>query len=185
MASPAKRRDKHMLSVKHSPGLERHLSTFEVDGITVASMLFPDGRIFYPGRRQVEQLLQGPDPYTLAHEARVVEGLYGSVVRSIWVLSAAATEMPDLDPTLEVLWASHASSRPATGGAPSLDRLVAALVAVQAAREGSQRNPAVEEAAVVLVRALDSLGFPPRPPSLEELWDGAAPACVGLGLVEA
>lgn len=170
------------LRVSHSLPLERHLRSFEVDGTTVEATLFSDGRLMYPGRHDVEQTMQAAEPYTLWHEARVIEGFFGSIYKAIWVLSDAATELPDLDPTLEVLWRSHAAARP-LNLAPSLDRLVAGLVMVEWLRAGRVNGP-WDDAAVTLVRAMGAAGFPPSANALEEIWDGAAPACVGLGLVE-
>lgn len=176
------------LRVSHSPVLEKHLSTFEVDGTTVEGALFSDGRLMYPGRQGLEQIMHAAEPYTLWHEARVVEGFFGSINQAIWLLAEQATEVPDLDPTLEVLWRSHAAARgiglAASPLAPSLDRLVAALVTVQRLSELAEPERALADAAIVFVRGLTAAGFPASAAALEEIWDGAAPACVGLVLVD-
>jgi hypothetical protein len=172
------------LTISHSPPLEKHLSEFEVDGATVASVLFADGRLMYPGRHDVEQTMQAADPYTLWHEARVVGGLFGSISKAVWDLALAAGELPDLDPTLDLLWRSHAAAQALLSSGPSLDRLVAALVMVESLRRSGRGPRALDDSAIVLVRAMAAAGFPASATSLEEIWDGAAPACVGLGLVE-
>lgn len=171
------------LRVSHSEPLERHLSSYEFDGSTVEAALFSDGRLMYPGRHDVEQTMRAAEPYTLSHEARVIEGFYGSIVRSIWVLSEAAADLPDLDPTLELLWQTHSAAR-RLNQPPSLDRLVAALVMVERIRGGGRAADPLGDAAYVLVRAMAAAGFPVSASALEEIWDGAAPACVGLDLVE-
>jgi hypothetical protein len=89
-----------------------------------------------------------------------------------------------MDPTLELLWGAHGAW--ARRGI-SLDRLVAALVAVEMLRPKdsfSAMEKILEEASVILVTGLHQLGFPPTHEGLEELFDGAPPACVGLGLVD-
>lgn len=163
--------------------LLEHLQTYQVDGASVASALFREGRLWYPSRWEVEDLMQAPDPYTLGHEARVISGLPAPVVSSINLLSWQATQRhAHRDPTLELLWLSHGSLVSPLG--PSLDRLVAALVTVEELTEGLWWDDAAYEAMEVLVDGLNRLGFPPTRAALEEIFDGADPACVGLGLVE-
>ena len=172
------------LRVTHSPRLMEHLSKFEVDGTTVEASLFADGRLTYPGRHDIEQTMLAPEPYTLWHEARVIEGLFESISSAIWKLSALVSSADDLDPTLEVLWRSHSNAEQLKVP-PSLDRLVAAMVAVEKLK--SSRQPSGDpmgEAAYVMVRGFAAAGFPLSAAAMEELWDGAAPACVGLGLVD-
>lgn len=43
-----------MITVRTNLSLLEHLSTFEVDGGTVASLLFEGGRLSYPGRKEIE-----------------------------------------------------------------------------------------------------------------------------------
>lgn len=183
-----------MIVVRHSPDLMQHLSSFEVDGATVASLLFDGGRLLYPGRKQLESELGYIEPYTLELEARVIEGLSKKAQEAIRLLTEHLFATTVLDPTLEVLWGSH-DAWMANG--ISLDRLVAALVMVErigeeqatglADRESGRRggvDQRLVDAAYLLVQELHSLGFPPTRESLEEIFDGAEPACVGLGLVE-
>lgn len=172
------------LRVTHSPKLMEHLAKFEVDGTTVEATLFADGRLMYPGRHDIEQTMKAPEPYTMWHEARVIEGLFESISTAIWKLSAFVSSADDLDPTLEVLWRSHANSE-GLRIPPSPDRLVAAMVAIEKLKDS--RRPSgdhLDEAAYVLVRGFAAAGFPLSANALEEIWDGAAPACVGLGLVD-
>lgn len=171
------------VTVLTCPVLLTHLSTFEHDGTTVAGALFSDGRLQYPGRWDVEDHLGDLEPYTLSHEARVVTGLGVKAEAAIRLLSREATRRHvHVDPTLDLLWTVH-GSLPSPQGT-SLDRLVAALVSIQELTEGLWWDDAAQEAAIVLVAGLHSLGFPPNRAGLEELFDGADPACVGLGLVE-
>lgn len=171
------------LQVMTCPTLLEHLQTWVHDGATVASALFNDGRLSYPGRWDVEDHLGAPDPYTLAHEARVIVGLSTRCEAAIRLLSREATARhSEEDATLELLWLTHWSAGPLEG--PSLDRLVAALVAVQELTEGIWWDQEAAVAAEVLVEEMTRLGFPPTRESLEELFDGAEPACVGLGLVQ-
>jgi hypothetical protein len=67
--------------------------------------------------------------------------------------------------------------------------LVAALVTVNDVLgiKGSTSGPGVTtmvRACEVLIMGLQREGFPPSGDSLEELCDGAVPACVGLGIVD-
>lgn len=172
-----------MIAVRTNPSLLSHLQTFEVDGATVDSLLFEGGRLAYPGRKEIEYELGYADPYTLAMEARVIEGLSKRANAAIRLLAREADDhllFSMEDSTLELLWRSHGSW---TKGI-SLDRLVAALVMVEYALDGRTLNADVERAAEILVTELHRAGFPPTRVGLEELFDGAAPACVGLGLVE-
>jgi hypothetical protein len=178
------------LTVRHSEALHEHLSTFEVDGATVASLLFEGGgRLSYPGRRVLEHTLGYTEPYTLEHESRIIEGLSRKVQSSIRMLANNVPFIVDLDPTLELLWISHSAW---SQNGISLDRLVAALVAIRelemtshgSFKEHPDARLVLEQAAEVLVCSLHAHGFPPTHEGLEELFNGAAPACVGLGLVE-
>lgn len=179
------------LIVRHSPELFKHLSEFQVDGATVSELLFEGGRLAYPGRKELENDLGIVEPYTLEHEARIIEGLSRKSMASIRILSSHLTKVTEVDPTLELLWASHAAwSRQGI----SLDRLVAALVMVQFLVDESETGlftvieqlmrDALYEASMTLVRELQAAGFPPSGLALEELCDGAPPAAVGLGLVD-
>lgn len=171
------------VSVMVSDKLLAHLQTWDHDGTTVASSLFPDGRLTYPGRDYVEEQMDAEEPYTLAHEARVIVGLGLRAEAAIRLLSWEATRRHAADDsTLELLWLSHESAGPLEG--PSPDRLVAALVSVQELTRGHWWDLEAAAAAQVLVEELNRLGFPPTAEGLEELFDGAEPACVGLGLVE-
>lgn len=173
------------LRIRESETLLRHLQTYRVDGATVDSVLFEGGRMFYTGRKEIEQQLGHTEPYTLSHEARVVEGFLRSINASIRLLSGIATcHFDGHDNTLDLLWQSHAAyERPMFEG-PSLDRLVAALVMVEHIRGNGHQSRDVQRACCVLVRGLNAAGFPSSGEALEEIWDGAAPACVGLGLVD-
>lgn len=172
-----------MVQVLIDPTLFDHLQTWSHDGATVASALFQDGRIYYPGRWDVENHIGDVDPYTLGHEARVVVGLGPKAEAAIRLLSREVTRRhAEEDGTLELLWLSHESAGPLLGA--SLDRLVAALVAVHELTVGIWWDQEAAVAAEVLVAEMTNAGFPPTRESMEELMDGAEPACVGLGLVE-
>jgi hypothetical protein len=173
------------LSVRFSPALRGHLERFEVDGATVASLLFEGGRLQYHARRDVERLIGHADPYTLEHEARAVRGLNSRMEAAVRFLGREALSrqwFPEMEPTLELLWRSHAAWVSQEG--PSLDRIAAALVMTEYAHNNRTFNDDIERASELLVSGLHSLGFPPTLEGLEELFDGAYPACVGLGLVE-
>jgi hypothetical protein len=167
------------LVIRHSPELQQHLETFEVDGATVAAVLFDGGRLSYPGRKEIEYQLGHTEPYTLELESRTIEGLSSRAMAATRIMAQIAGEQAE-DPTLDFLWTAHSSwaSREI-----SLDRLVAALVGVQLAIDGGH-GPEAEYAAQILVWELASMGFFPSSESLEEICDGAPPACVGLGLVD-
>ncbi len=171
-----------MVTVRTNESLLEHLRTFEHDGATVDSLLFEGGRLSYPGRKDIEYQLGYVEPYTLELEARVLEGISPRMAASIRILADAARDLAMSEPTLEFLWAAHSSWRAGV----SLDRLVAALVMVEYATD--DRSVLVDEdvqrAAEFLVRGLHTMGFPPNEAGLEELFDGAPPACVGLGLVD-
>lgn len=172
-----------MIEVVMCPVLFEHLRTWEHDSTTVEAALFHDGRLLYPGRWDVEDHLGAQDPYTLAHEARVLVGLGARPSAAVRLLAREATERhAHEDPTLELLWLSHGSAGGLRG--TSLDRLVAALVAINELTLGLWWDEAAVMAAQVLVADLHGLGFPPTREGLEELFDGAEPACVGLDLVE-
>lgn len=171
------------VTVQPDRSLLEHLRTFEHDGATVASALFEGDRLTYPGRRELEFQLGVPEPYTLELEARTVGGLPRPMNAAIRLLCREAISrrwFPDLDPTLELLWMAHG----AWHGGTALDRLVCALVMVEYAMNNRTFDDDIEEASVILVRGMHSLGLPPSSESLEEIFDGAWPACVGLGLVE-
>ncbi len=165
--------------IRHSLELQQHLEQYEVDGATVASLLFEGGRLAYPGRKEIEYQLGHTEPYTLELEARTIDGLSRRAAAATRILAQIARDEAE-DPTLDFLWAVH-SAWPS--GEISLDRLVAALVGIQLALEGSHGQEA-EHAAQILVMELASQGFFPSSESLEEICDGAPPACVGLGLVD-
>jgi hypothetical protein len=171
-----------MISVRTNLDLMNHLRTFEVDGATVDSLLFEGGRLAYPGRKEIEYQLGYTEPYTLELESRAIEGIKPKMAASIRILADAARDLAMSEPTLELLWAAHSSWRAGI----SLDRLVAALVMVEYATDDRQIlvSDDVRRAAEILVKGLHSSGFPPDEKGLEELFDGAPPACVGLGLVE-
>jgi hypothetical protein len=170
-----------MITVRTNKELLEHLRTHQIDGGTVEALLFEGGRLSYPGRKEIEYQLGYTEPYTLDFEARVIEGISPRLASVIRFLADHATAGAS-DPTLELLWQAHASWREGI----SLDRLVAALVCVEMARDDRAAlfNDDVINAAEMLVRGLHSIGFPPTELGLEELFDGAPPACVGLGLVD-
>lgn len=176
------------ITVRHSPQLQLHLETFEVDGATVASVLFNGGRLSYPGRKEMEVMLGYTEPYTLSHEARVIEGLPRKVVVAIRMLAGRVPLVRKVDETLDLLWTAH-EDWIVNGISP--DRLVAALVMTQLLAyendlyplEGMLREELTVHA-YELVKGMHMVGFPPSHESLEELFDGAPPACVGLGLVD-
>jgi hypothetical protein len=176
-----------MLTVRTNPELLEHLRQHEHDGATVESLLFEGGRLSYPGRKEIEYQLGYTEPYTLELEARVIEGMpprWNSAARFLSRLMFDRLTDSWPDPTLELLWAAHQTFK----GPPSLDRLVASLVCIEFHKELVASEVLVTstimEAAQVLVNGLHSVGLPPTHEGLEELFDGAPPACVGLGLVE-
>ncbi len=178
------------MNVRHSPQLQQFLSSYEVDGTTVAAALFDGGRLWYPGRRELEHALGYTEPYTLEHESRVIDELPAPVAKAIRLLARSAPSvLPELDPTLELLWEAHASWVPPSPLIVAGDRLVAALVTTHAISEvGSPPEQFVggelAMAALRLITFMQSTGFPPSSAALEEIFDGAPPACVGLGLVD-
>lgn len=177
-----------MITVQPSPELFEHLRTYEVDGATVEGALFEGGRLHYPGRKRLEHTLGFIEPYLLEHEARLIEGMDPRWNAACIFLARIATRRHgDSDPTLGVLWEAHAAfhaGRPTDP--PSIDRLVAALVTVREAMglvtEGTP--PGLVIAVTALVAGLQAEGFPPSAAALEEICDGAVPACVGLGIVD-
>lgn len=171
-----------MVTVRTNLELLDHLQKFEQDGASLAEVLFDGGRLAYPGRKEIEYQLGYTEPYTLELEARVIEGLSKKMAAAIRILADSARELALSEPTLELLWAAHSTWR----GGVSLDRLVAALVMVEYATDDRAvlLDDDVKRAAEVLIRGLHSTGFPPTAEGLEELFDGAPPACVGLGLVD-
>lgn len=179
------------LVVKCSPGLMAHLDFYVVDGATVGSSLFEGGRLTYPGRSQLEHDLGYSEPYTVWHECRVVTGFSGYARAAVRLLASWATSRHAAeDPTLDLLWQTHhawSEDNERADGGPSLDRLVAALVAIEDLRKTEKFGDALldhVDAADLLVSAFHYHGFPPTLDGLEELMDGAFPAAVGLGLVE-
>ncbi len=175
-----------MIAVRKSQELFNHLMDWHVDEATVGTVLFDNGgRLSYPGRKELEYQLSMEEPYTLDLESRTIDGLPPKVNAAIRFLAREATHLVfGEDDTLDLLWEAHSAyhRRPTEG--PSLDRLVAALVMVQKALEQTEVDVNVAEACVVLISGLHAAGFPPTEEGLEELFDGAPPACVGLGLVE-
>lgn len=178
-----------MISVVGSDALFLHLHSFESDGSTVASVLFEGGRLSYPERRRIEYELGFSEPYLLEHEARVLEGMGPQWNAAVRWLARLATKRVN-DPTLDLLWHAHDSFAHALpeAGAPALDRLVAALVTINDAlhvvpQHGTATNTLVR-ASELVIRGLQCEGFPPSGLALEELCDGAVPACVGLDLVD-
>jgi hypothetical protein len=176
-----------MITVKHSQHLLSHLQTYKVDDGTVASLLFEGGRLSYPGRKALEHELGYIEPYTLEHEARVISGLPKKVSASIRLLASDMTSrLHGFDITLDLLWQSHQAYQRQKDEGPSLDRFIAALVAVKMASDDNIYSTwkDADDACYILISGLHSVGFPPTADMLEELWDGAAPASVGLGIVE-
>jgi len=178
------------MEVSLSEELLQHLATHEIDGATVAGSLFEGGRLSYPERRRMEYELGFSEPYLLEHEARVIRGMPVQWNECVAFLSRIATRRAVDDPTLELLWGSHDAFIHAEkrGEAVSLDRLIAALVVIHDAlgMDGNANRglrPLIE-ASAVLIRGLESEGFPPSSAALEEICDGALPACVGLGIVD-
>ena len=180
-----------MIRVHHSDALMLHLETFEDDGATVASLLFDGGRLSYPERQHMEYQLGFSEPYTLYHEARVMTGMGPQWNAACRFLARLATrKSAGHDPTLDLLWTAHDAfshlSNPAED--PALDRLIAALVTIHDARKLERRDGTgagtLVRAGEILIRGLHSQGFPPSSAALEELCDGAMPACVGLGMID-
>ena len=179
-----------MVLIRQSEALLVHLREFELDGATVGSSLFEGGRLSYPERRRLEHELGFIEPYTLQHEACVIDGMdrrWNAACRFLARIATRATS----DPTLDLLWGSHdAFSHAITEAGPqAIDRLVAALVTINMileaeARSGTPPSATVMRACEVLIVGLQAAGFPPSAESIEELSDGAVPACVGLGLVD-
>ena len=73
------------------------------------------------------------------------------------------------------------------------DRLIAALVAINFLADGELLDHVsyragcydeLENDSVRLVKYMESQGFPPSSEALEEIFDGAPPASVGLNLVD-
>lgn len=176
-----------MILVYPSESLLLHLQSFEVDGATVASSLFDGGRLSYPERRRMEYELGFSEPYLLEHECRIIDGMTPQWNAACRFLARLATRrVTEVDPTLDLLWASHDafahSMRDA--GSPALDRLVAALVTIQDARKHDLVTSVLYRACEIVIRGLQSEGFPPSCLALEEICDGAVPACVGLGMID-
>jgi hypothetical protein len=177
-----------MITVRQSPELLEHLRTHAVDEATVRDALFEGGRLHYPERKRLEHTLGFIEPYMLEHEARLIEGMDARWNAACIFLARIATRRHgDSDPTLGLLWESHAAFHAGNpAGPPSLDRLVAALVTVREAMglaiEGAPSGLVL--AVTALVTGLQAEGFPPSSSALEEICDGAVPACVGLGLVD-
>ena len=173
-----------MITVRTNESLLEHLRSYEHDGATVDSLLFEGGRLSYPGRKEIEYQLGYTEPYTLELEARVLEGLPPRMTAAIRILcrEADAGLMAE-DETLELLWRAHAAWK---GEGVSFDRLVCALVVVELATDDRSClfDDDIRHAAEVLIRGFHSLGFPPTREGFEELFDGAPPACVGLGMVD-
>jgi len=173
-----------VLSVRPDRDLLTHLSSFVHDGVTVAEALFTGDRLNYPHRSTMEHELGYIEPYTLVHESRVIEGLGTRAEAAIRLLAREAGSNKwfpnDTDQTLELLWVSHGAWR----GGVSLDRFVAAFVMIDYAMNERTFDEDIEASAEIIVRRLHVLGFPPTSEGLEELFDGAPPACVGLGLIE-
>lgn len=179
-----------MIQIRTSKKLLEHLKEYEFDGSTVETALFSGGRLQYPGRNDIEQQLGFADPYTLELEARVIEGMHYKAAASVRFLSRLATESiaddNSVDQTLQFIWAAHDSYKWEWHN-PSLDRLVAALVYIEMVKDKKQVGfvpSIVSDAAVSLVKYMHSIGLPLTREGLEEIFDGAAPACVGLGFVE-
>ncbi len=164
--------------------------TFEVDGATVGTLLFENGgRLSYPGRKDIEYELKQAEPYTLDHEARVLEGLSKSLAASIRLLAFEATyRFCGHDSTLDLLWVSHNAYQTENKEHIALDRLVAALVSVQALQNGEWNHikdaKILFEAAEVMILEMHRVGLPPTIDGLDELFDGAPPASVGLCLID-
>lgn len=184
------------ISVHTSPSLLKHLSTYQVDGATVEGAFFADGRLQYPGRAGLELEYNYVEPYTLKQEARVIEGLGIKANACIRMLSSWATaSLAGTDPTVDFIWEAHdeyqllaAHDNPDEG--PSLDRLLAALVAVHELKDETVKvedddfDQILLTAAVTLVQELHRVGLPPTHAGLEEIFDGAEPAVAALGCVE-
>ncbi len=173
--------------VRQSSELLDHLRTFEVDGSTVEGALFEGGRLHYPERRRMEHDLGFIEPYMLEHEARVIDGM-GTRWNAacIFLARVASKRHAERDATLALLWGSHAAFQSKQACPPSLDRLVAALVTVEEALgiQVGGAPPGLVLACTTLVAGLQAEGFPPSGLALEEICDGAVPACVGLDLVD-
>lgn len=184
-----------MMSVQPSIPLLLHLQSFEMDGATVASSLFDGGRLSYPERRRMEHELGFIEPYALEHESRTLEGMSVQWNAACRFLARIATRWAsDIDPTLDLLWGSHDAFAHLTkdAEAQALDRLIAALVTVERTRhlvvsdvtENGKPTNVLIRACEVLIRGLQANGFPPSGLALEEICDGAMPACIGLGMID-
>lgn len=178
-----------MITVRKSLALYEHLMKYTVDGATVGTLLFDDGgRLSWPGRKELEYQLAYVEPYDLSLEARVIDGLPKATAASIRFLARVATEAHKWhDSTLDLLWVSHmeyAAFAP-PGEGPALDRIVAALVAIHDARDNDlMQNPLISKAAETFITGMNWIGLPMNQAGLEEIFDAAEPACLGLGLVE-
>lgn len=173
-------------TLRHDPGLAAHLIAWkdpdDPDGPTLGEVFFPDGRLAYPTRSEVEDFLGFPEPYTISYEARVFQGLPRRMVTAVRMLCREVRDrrMVDGDPGLGMLWGAHQDYLDAHG-VLTPDRLVAALVAVYELSEGDWRDQYLDEAAVTLVAEMHSIGMPPTRKMFSEMIE---PACVMLGLVE-
>ncbi len=177
------------ITVSVSRPLLDHLVSYRFSGRTVCETFFMGDRLSYPGRSSLEQELGHTDPYLFSHEARVLSPIGPSAC--IWILAGLATDRTSgEDGDLDLLWRAHRAHR-VPGEGPSLDRLVASLVAVRALHDslwepGSDDDiwDVFEDAAERLVGWMHSVGLPPTHEGIEEICDGAYPACVGLGLID-
>lgn len=169
------------IRIRTSEGLLEHLKTYQYDGANVGSLLFEGGRLSYPGRRRFEFEMGYSEPYTLELEARVIIDLPRRLEAAIRILARAANRLETIDPTLELLWYTHSVWM---RNGISLDRIVAALVTVQYHIDSSFEDDEIEDAASTMIAMMHAIGLPPRRETFEEIFDGAPPACVGLGMID-
>lgn len=176
------------VTLRHDPELHALLTDWrdpaDPDGPSLGEVLFPDGRLTYPGRADVEAALGHPEPYTLGLEARTFRGLPPRLSAAVRVLCGEVMHRGwghGHDPLLDLLWGAHQCHLDASG-AVSPDRLVVSLVAVRMLADGTWLSrPDLDDAAVALVAEMHGLGMPPTRDLLCRLIE---PACVMLGFVE-
>lgn len=168
--------------LRHSRTLAEFLGQFtDSDGGSFAELIFADGRLAYPARTDIEKVLGFDDPHTLDHESRVFHGASPRFSSAVKLLAAEATDrLQGWDPTLDLLWSAHHTALREVGEV-SVDRLVAALVAVQMFASGAWNPTEWDMPALALVEEMHMAGMPPTKHVLSELGE---PACVLLGLVD-
>lgn len=174
------------VSLRHDMDLHLRLADWrdphDPDSPTLGEVLFPDGRLSYPGRADVEAALGFPEPYTLGLEARTFRGLPSRMLAAVRVLCGEVMSRGWVsDPILDHLWTAHQEHLDASGDV-SPDRLVCSLVGVRLLADGTWRpHDHLDDAAWALVAEMHGLGMPPTRELLSRIVE---PACVMLGFVE-